>query len=372
MPRFLHTADWQIGRAYTSFDPEVAPLLAEARFTAVQRLADLAVEHAVCAVLVAGDVLDAQTVSDKTIRRLFQCMQGYDGPWILIAGNHDAALTESVWERARRLACVPANVHLLLEPKVELFTPAGFAVLPAPLTQRHTYHDLTAWMDDAPTPDGLLRIGLAHGSVQGILHEGIDSANPIAADRCERAGLDWLALGDWHGAKQISSRMAYSGTPEPDRFTSNDPGYALLVEITHPGAEPRVERLPVAQFIWQRLALRLHLAADVDACIAQLQTLQSKHVVQLQLQGELDWTQFQRVQQAVAQTDARVRYLQVDMQEVRLAPTDAELAALHADGYVGELLQELREESAAGQMQAQAALHLLASTLYRQQQGASV
>lgn len=28
MPRFLHTADWQIGRQFASFDPEQAPLLA--------------------------------------------------------------------------------------------------------------------------------------------------------------------------------------------------------------------------------------------------------------------------------------------------------------------------------------------------------
>lgn len=372
MPRFLHTADWQIGRAYTTFDPDVAPLLAEARLTAVQRLAALATAHQVSAVLVAGDVWDAQTVSDKTIRRLFQCMAGFGGPWILIAGNHDAALAESVWGRAQRLGCIPANVHVLLEPKVQLFEAEGFAVLPAPLTQRHTYHDLTAWMDLAPTPAGLLRIGLAHGSVQGLLHEGIDSANPIAADRCETAHLDWLALGDWHGVKQVTPRMAYSGTPEPDRFPNNEPGYALLVDIAHPGAVPQVQRLPVAQFHWQRIAVQLQLASDVDALMAQLDALQPHAVVQLQVRGALDWVQHQRLQHAVAQADARVRCLQVEMQDLRWSPTDEDLAALHADGYVGELLQELRAESAAGNPQAQAALYVLASSLYHQQQESAV
>jgi len=369
MPRFLHTADWQIGRAYTTFDPEVAPLLAEARFTAVQRIAQLATEHAVDAVLVAGDVLDAQTVSDKTIRRLFQCMQGFAGPWLLIAGNHDAALAESVWSRAQRLQCVPQHVHLLMQPQVTLFEQAGFAVLPAPLTQRHTYHDLTAWMDTAETPEGLLRIGLAHGSVQGLLHDGIDSANPIAADRCETAHLDWLALGDWHGVKQVNERMAYSGTPEPDRFPNNEPGFALLVDIAAPGALPQVQRLPVAQYRWQRIAAQLQFAADVDALLTQLESLGSNDVVQLQVQGELDWAQHERLQQAVAVAQARVRYLDADWQDLRLAPNDADLAQLHADGYVGELLAELRDESAAGSAQAQAALRVLATTLYRQQQG---
>ena len=94
--RLLHSADWQIGRIYSQFEPDDAAALFEARFLAVERLATLAIEHSVDAVLVAGDVFDAQTVSDKTIRRLFNAMQGYTGPWVLMPGNLDAALAESV------------------------------------------------------------------------------------------------------------------------------------------------------------------------------------------------------------------------------------------------------------------------------------
>ena len=144
MPLFLHTADWQIGRQFSSFDAEAAPHLAEARFAVVQRLARIATERQVDAVLVAGDVLDAQTVSDRTIRRLFHAMEGFRGPWLLIPGNHDAALAESVWTQAQRMGVVPDNVHLLLKPEVTLFAAQGFAVLPAPLTQRHSYSDLSA------------------------------------------------------------------------------------------------------------------------------------------------------------------------------------------------------------------------------------
>ena len=42
MTRFLHSADWQIGRQFATFDAEHAPILAEARITAVERLAALA------------------------------------------------------------------------------------------------------------------------------------------------------------------------------------------------------------------------------------------------------------------------------------------------------------------------------------------
>ena len=132
MPRFLHTADWQIGRNYSRFDNDDAVALAEARFTAVERLAKLAVDEQCDAVLVAGDVFDAQTVSDRTIRRVFNAMAGFGGPWVMLPGNHDAALAESVWTRARRLGAVPDNVHLALEPGMVELREQELAVLAAP------------------------------------------------------------------------------------------------------------------------------------------------------------------------------------------------------------------------------------------------
>ena len=129
MPRFLHTADWQIGRQYVQFPPEDGALLAEARLEAVATLARLATEHAVDAVLVAGDVFDAQAVSARTIRRLFAQLSGYAGPWLMIPGNHDAALAESVWTSAMRIGALPPNVHLALEPAVLDFASLGLSLI---------------------------------------------------------------------------------------------------------------------------------------------------------------------------------------------------------------------------------------------------
>src|SRR5690606_12699301 len=143
MARFLNPADWQIGRQYGQFSADDAPFLVEERFRAVERIAALATEQAVDAVLVAGDVFDTQTVEERTIRRLFNAMRGFDGLWLMIPGNHDAALAESVWQRAQRLQVMPPNVQVFLQPGVHGFPDHGFAVLAAPLTQRHTYNDLT-------------------------------------------------------------------------------------------------------------------------------------------------------------------------------------------------------------------------------------
>ncbi len=365
MPRFLHTADWQIGRQYSQFAVDDAVPLAEARLLAVETIARLASEHAVDAVLVAGDVFDAQTIGERTIRKMFNAMQGFSGPWIMIPGNHDAALTESVWTHARRLHAVPAHVHLVLEESVLDFGALGFAALCAPLTQRHTYNDLTECFDGVETAAGLLRIGLAHGSIQGILAADIDSANPIAPDRASLARLDYLALGDWHGCKQIDARTWYSGTPEQDRFKGNAPGFALLVEIDGPGCEPVVTRLATGKYTWQSWEQSLTVASDADAMIARLDAVEGGDVLQVILTGQLDLAGLQKLRAAISRAAAKARSLHVEMAQLRLLPTEEDISALNADGYLGEVIAHLRERQVgqAGQDSAkdsEVATHALA------------
>lgn len=364
MPLFLHTADWQIGRQYSQFAADDAVPIADARIDAVVTLARMATEQRVDAVFVAGDVFDAQTVSDKTIRRLFNAMGGFAGPWILIPGNHDAALAESVWTRAQRLDAVPAHVHLSLQPQTLVFEAAGFAVLTAPLTQRHTYNDLTQWFDSADTPAGLLRIGMAHGAVQGILAADIDSANPIAPDRTERARLDYLALGDWHGCKQIDARTWYSGTPETDRFRANEPGFALRVQIDGPGALPQVDPIPVGRYRWSQTVHALAVASDADAVVARLAALDDRDVAQIALEGETDLQSLERIKAALSQAEARARSLAVDFDALRLLPTDEDIQALNADGYLGDVIATLRDRQGGADPQvATQALALLTTLL---------
>ncbi len=372
MPKFLHTADWQIGRQYGRFPADDAAALAEARFTAVEKLAQLATDHAVDAVLVAGDIFDAQGVSERTLRRVFMALEAYRGPWLLLPGNHDAAVPESVWHRAQRLGIVPPHVHVLLQPGATEFPQLSLAVLATPLTQRQTVTDVSNVFDTLSSSAGLVRVGLAHGSVTGVLDDDIDSGNPIAADRAERAGLDYLALGDWHGLKSINARTWYSGTPEPDRFKDNGAGQALLVDIPQPGAEPQVTPLAVAQYCWQEWQVTLHVPGDVHALCERLAALPPPAVLALQVRGEINLADEQRLQTAVATAQARHRCVEFDRRGLRLVPTPNDLASLQATGYMGDVIEELRnlQEQADGEV-ATEALAILAGLLREQQEGSA-
>ena len=332
-----------MGRTYSRFDTEDGAALVEARYEAIERLAALATEHECDAVLVAGDVFDAQTVSDRTIRRVFNATRGFTGPWVMLPGNHDAALAESVWTRSKRLNAVPDNVHLALEPGVLPLPEQGIAVLAAPLTQRHTYGDLTQPFDNTDTAPNLLRIGLGHGSVQGVLPEDIDSTNPIAPDRTQTAKLDYLALGDWHGVKEINQRTWYSGTHEPERFRNNDAGYVLIVDIEEPGATPRVIRHETARYQWHQWRESLSVPSDLDELLNRISQLPEASVLDLKLNGTLTLAGDQKLTDALSIAEAKYRSVTCDRTGLQLEPTEEDIAALHADGYLGEVVQELRE-----------------------------
>jgi DNA repair exonuclease SbcCD nuclease subunit len=361
MTHFLHTADWQIGRQYGQFETDDAAMLAEARFDVVARIAALAAERGVDAVLVAGDVFDTQGVSDRTIRRLFAAMAAYAGPWVMIAGNHDAALADSVWSRAMQLGCIPANVHVPLATGVVDLAAINLAVLAAPLTQRHTYDDATQAFDALDTEPGRIRVGLAHGSVAGRLPDNIDATNPIAPDRAARARLDYLALGDWHGCLSIDERTWYAGTPEQDRFRGNEPGYVLDVRIEAPGAVPAVERLATGKYRWSAWSETLSLPTDAQALAERMAALRAEDVLRLDVQGHVNMETWDALQQAVDRAAAQVRALLPDLSGLKLEPDEADLAELRASGYVGEVAAQLQalQADAAQSAVAGEALRLL-------------
>ncbi len=365
--RLLHTADWQLGKPFGNVPGDAGAILREARFEAVRRIASSAREHEVDAVLVAGDVFDSNLASEATLGRALAAMRGFAGPWLLLPGNHDAALAASAWTRLLALG-PPENVIPLLEPRPVSLAGGRLVVLPAPLTERRSLDDLTAWMDDAPTPAGVLRVGLAHGSVTGRLPAASEAPNPIDPERAARARLDYLALGDWHGCLEIAPRTWYAGTPEPDRFKANDAGMALLVELAGPGAPPAVERLAVGRHRWQSVALDCTgegAAAALDDMLAAIIDPE-RAVVRLDLIGVVGLAEREALESLVARRQGECLHLELDDSGLGLAPADADLLALDANPALERVARALRERARAEDPEERAAAQLALRLLWRE------
>jgi len=269
--RFLHSSDWQIGKVFRHLPADRAAVLQEARLEAVSALGRLAQSEACRFVLVAGDVYDLETPTERTLRAPLERMRAFPGiDWYLLPGNHDPARAGGLWERLMR-AGLPENVHALTTPRTVAAADGLVSILPAPLVRKQSLQDPTEHFDALETPAGVPRIGLAHGALRDF-GEGRPTPNRIAADRALRAGLSYLALGDWHGWVAFDERSVYSGAPEPDAFGQENAGCCALVTLRGE-APPLVERRPVGRFGWYERAERLTGPDDIERLERLVRTL---------------------------------------------------------------------------------------------------
>lgn len=341
--KLLHTADWQIGKGFANFEGDPGAALRTQRLKTVERIAKTASERQVDAVLVAGDVFETNTVADETLRRTLNQMQSFKGPWVLLPGNHDAALADSVWTRLMRIG-LPDNVKLAIRPEPLLLLDDRLAILPAPLARRHEATDITEWFDTAATPIGVFRVGLAHGSVANRLPQKSDASNMISDTRAESAKLDYLALGDWHGTLEIAPRTWYSGTPEPDRFRNNEPGNILVVTLTAPGSAPAVEVVPVGHFSWKQFEHVVSCADDISVLDAVLaaEPQADRLVASLTVRGTVDLATRRLVEELIDHHRARCHVLRTNDEELVAIPSDQDLDRIDTMGFVRAAIEELR------------------------------
>lgn len=187
--RFLHTADWQIGMKAAHVGA-AGERVREARLEAARRVVEVARAEGAEFILVAGDVFEDNAVDRGLVQRTADVLADFKGLVFLIPGNHDPLGPGSVWDH-------PAwrgrdTLRVLREPEpVDL---PGGTLYPCPAREKRSRMDPSAWIDAGDAPG--IRVGLAHGTVEGVRQDEPDY--PIPRDAAERAGLDYLALGHWH------------------------------------------------------------------------------------------------------------------------------------------------------------------------------
>lgn len=267
--RFIHASDLHIGRKFANIpqapDGNIRGRLMEARHGAIAKLAQAAREHGAAHVLLAGDTFDTATPSASVLRQALTAMgEAVEVTWWLLPGNHDNLRdAEPLWEVIARDA--PPNLRALTEA-APIEMAEGVSLLPCPIAFRAGASDPSAPLDRMHSPEGHMRIGLAHGGVTDFT----DSGEAIAPDRDQRARLDYLALGDWHGRMAVSDRVHYCGTPEQDRFKHGRRGVCLAVELAGSGARPKVEEAEIGSFLWSEAEVTLHPRQDVAAALQAL------------------------------------------------------------------------------------------------------
>jgi DNA repair exonuclease SbcCD nuclease subunit len=342
---FLHTADWQLGKPFAGVDDlQKRALLQNERLAVIKRLAEKAREHGAEFVLVAGDLFDSPQATKATVAAACSAIGAIGIPVFAIPGNHDHGGAGSLWEQEffkRERDQLAPNFSILLKPEpVEL---ENFVLLPCPLLRRHEGADPTAWLRSSQDFDARFgnkpRIVLAHGSVLNFASLPDDeeseagAPNLIDLPRLSESAFDYIALGDWHGAKQVAGKAWYSGTPELDRFVKGEdhnPGNILVVEASR-GEPPQVQCVRTGAIGWHELEFSF---AD-DTSVARLKELVDEKIgnranqdlLRLRLSGSLGIEASTRLDEMIEAWSARLLRVKLD-NKTAIAPSPAELDGL--------------------------------------------
>ena len=200
MPRFLHAADIHLDsplRSLRGYDQAPADAIADASRDALERMATLAIEQRVDAVLIAGDLYDGRWTEQRTglhFVGVASRLVGAGIPVLVIRGNHDA---ENVMTSSLPLPKNPDGGDILIAAdRVEsrAIESAGLMVHARSFATRAVKENLAV---DYPAPaTGYCNIGMLHTSLTGA--EGHDTYSPCSPEYLTDKGYDYWALGHVH------------------------------------------------------------------------------------------------------------------------------------------------------------------------------
>jgi DNA repair exonuclease SbcCD nuclease subunit len=281
--KLLHTADWHLGRRFPTFPEEGQKKLSRARMDVVVRILEVARRNAVHAILCAGDIFDEPNPQEDFWQGLVKILRNHSStqaPLFLVPGNHDPLTSDSVWAPNHPFrAQLPGWVHVVDRDDFTYELSPSAVLYARPCRSKAGESDLAMALPARQPGDERLRIGCVHGNTFDI--EGYQTNFPIARDAGVARGLDYLAIGDTHSFRDVTSNLpvptVYPGAPEPATFDDNNAGHVAVVAMFRRGLRPRVDAERVAFWRWRDVRCRdmndlrdLLSTADLDRCVLRL------------------------------------------------------------------------------------------------------
>jgi len=291
MLRIIHTADVHLGARHDDLG-EQAAAQRERQFAAFKAAVDLALVEKVDLFLIAGDLFDSNVQPRRSVERVAAELKRLAEAKIrtvMIPGTHDVCDRASIY-RAYDLAEMAGSkegdglVTVLTpeRPWVHLDT-LDAVVHGRVFATKRAPHSPLRDLATTTVPDATWRIGLLHAAIAIPGRTDGDDV-VITQDEIAASGLDYLALGHWHGAQVAKARgvtYAYSGAPEPVALDQDKAGKVLLVSLDRKGDAKTVtvEERTVGKTTFERREIDAATVESQPAFVAKLRAGASKDAV---------------------------------------------------------------------------------------------
>jgi DNA repair exonuclease SbcCD nuclease subunit len=278
--KLVHTADWHLGMTFPSFDADARLRLSRARLEAIDRVLGLAERYPL---------------------------------------THNG-----VYSRAHPFrAALPDWAHVVDRDDYSFELSEDAVLYAAPCRSKSESRDLAlTLLPERAAGDARVRIGMVHGQTFDLPKYQMNF--PIAPDAARLKGLDYLAIGDTHGFRDVTpgahAPTVYPGTPEPTHFGEKLPGHAAVVYFPKDRRRRALVREePVAQYTWEVLQI-----TGMDELRALCARDLSRHVLRLVLDFRAGFDELAEVERLLADllgtpaSHGRAAALQVDRERLEL------------------------------------------------------
>ena len=242
MLKIFMTGDNHIGLKYAGH--ERAAQLVEARISAFDRMVDAANGEDCSLFVITGDLFDSENVSEKEMTRVLEALEKFRGTVVVLPGNHDYFDENSkLWKRFSKLSERMDRILLLSEMRpYELPLMDERVVLyPALCTSEHSKENNLGWMtSDKFVNDGVYRIGIAHGAVEGETIDNEGQYYLMKRSELERIPVDVWLIGHTHvpfpknlktDEYTAGERIFNAGTHVQKDVHNNTEGCCFLIKI---------------------------------------------------------------------------------------------------------------------------------------------
>lgn len=299
MIRLFHTADLHLGLKFTrgGYSPALQKQLVDQRLETLRSMVNLANARECGVFVIAGDLFDTPRVAKGLVRETAEILTRFDGIVVVLPGNHDYVQEDDpLWPPF--IDALGEGHHLLSrEAPCDLREQGVPLVLfPGVCGSRHSKENAVGWVPAAlaslDLPDEVRRVGVAHGSLEGLSPDFSGDYFPMSRKELESSGMDVWLLGHTHVRHPdretfTGERVLFPATPEPDGFDCRHAGHAWIVEISEKG-EVSGESVRTGRFRFRTVAKMVTGEPDLAALQSEFTTYSSEtDLVKVALSGRL-------------------------------------------------------------------------------------
>ncbi len=320
--KIFHTADLHLGMRFAGY-PDVQDKLINARYETLENMIELANQESCTLFVMAGDLFDRTTLNVKDTSRAARALNEFEGELVIVLpGNHDYYTHDSkLWNEFSKHA--GDRILILKNPDIYDLDKYHLKVkiYAAPCSAKHSNENMIKWVNSGEsTENDSIKIGLAHGSLEGISPDFDKTYYPMTRKELESSGLDLWLLGhthlSWPENPDKNSRILIPGTPEPDGFDCKHEGSAFIIDMES-SSNMKVQKVSTGKY---RFFIDQVVLNDDKAIASMKQKYTgdeySNMVLRLILKGRLRKEELENVEESIKLINNGVLLLQIVKDEL--------------------------------------------------------